>query len=145
MLDRTTAIALSLAAGLALTACERDDRNALRSDVKKLAQDARSATQNSAQNIEEHTKAAAEKTKESLSRVGDTAGQIVGDATITARVKAALVAEKNVRSTDIDVDTFQGKVILRGTVPDAEQIALAAEIARKVDGVKTVDNRLAVN
>jgi hyperosmotically inducible protein len=69
----------------------------------------------------------------------------VGDAAITARVKAALLAEKNVKSSAIDVDAFQGKVILRGTVPDREQAALAAKVAAAVEGVKTVDNRLGVH
>jgi hyperosmotically inducible protein len=78
-------------------------------------------------------------------KAADTAIQVAGDTAIAARVKAALVAEKNVKSTDVSVDAFQGRVILRGTVPDAEQIALAARVARAVDGVKSVDNRLVVN
>lgn len=145
MLDRTMALGLALAAGLTVAACERADQSALRSDAKKLAVDTRTAAQNTARKVEEETKEAAAQAKETLSRVGDTAGQIASDAALTARVKAALVADKNVMSRDIDVDTFQGRVILRGVVPDPEQVALAAAVARKVDGVKSVDNRLAVN
>ena len=135
MLDRPALIlGLALSATLALAACERTDRNALRSDAKKLAEDTGTAARNTARKLEVDAKKAA-----------DTAIQVAGDTAIAARVKAALVAEKNVKSTDVSVDAFQGRVILRGTVPDAEQIALAAQVARAVDGVKSVDNRMVVN
>ena len=109
-------------------------KSALRSDAKKLAEDSGTAARNAARSVEQGAKQAA-----------DTARQIAGDAAIAARVKTALLAAKNVKSADVSVDAFQGKVILRGTVPDAEQIALAAQVARAVDGVKSVDNRLVVN
>ena len=146
MLDRTARVlGLALGAGLALAACERTDQSALRSDTKKLAEDGRAAAQNTARKVEQETKEATAQAKESLARMGDTASQIAGDAALVARVKAALLAEKDVKSADIGVDAFQGRVILRGTVPDQEQIALAARVARTIDGVKSVDNRLAVN
>ncbi len=135
MLDRSTLIlGLALGASVALVACERTDKSALRSDAKKLAEDSGTAARNAARSVEQGAKQAA-----------DTARQIAGDAAIAARVKTALLAAKDVKSADVSVDAFQGKVILRGTVPDAEQIALAAQVARAVDGVKSVDNRLVVN
>ena len=88
---------------------------------------------------------AAGEAKQTLKRAGDTASQIAGDAAIAARVKAALVAEKDVKSTDIRVEAFQGRVILRGTVPDEAQISLAGDVARMADGARSVDNRLAVH
>ena len=72
------------------------------------------------------------------------AGQTIDDAGITTKVKAALIADKAIKSTDIDVDTEQGTVTLTGRVPDAAQVARAAEIARGVEGVKTVSNKLTV-
>jgi hyperosmotically inducible protein len=134
MIDRAIAAAL-VALGAALAAgCERSDRENLRSDAKKLVTDTRTAAQNTAADA-----------KESLGRAGETASQIAGDAALTARVKAALLAEKDVKSADIDVDAFQGKVILRGTVPDTGQIERATRVARAVEGVKAVDNRLAIH
>lgn len=142
MLVRTVRVlALTLAAGLGLGACDREDQRALRSDARKLAEDARTAVRDTARKVQQDTKLAAQ----SLRRHGETARQIAADATIAARVKAAVVAEKNVKSADIRVEAFQGRVMLRGTVPDEEQIALAARVARKVDGVQSVDNRLAVD
>ena len=49
------------------------------------------------------------------------------------------------KSRDIDVETFQGKVVLKGSVPDQTQAQLAMKVARSVDGVKSVENRITVN
>ena len=67
------------------------------------------------------------------------------DSAVTAKVKAALHAEKNVKSRDIDVETFQGKVMIKGVVPDRAQADLAAKVAAPVEGVKAVENRLTSN
>ena len=77
--------------------------------------------------------------------MGEAASQAVGDAAITAKVKAALLAEKDVKSRDIDIETFQGKVVLKGKVPDQAQSQLALKVAQSVDGVKSVENRITVN
>jgi hyperosmotically inducible protein len=71
-----------------------------------------------------------------------TVGQNIDDATITAKVKAALIAEKGISSADIDVDTSKGVVTLTGRVADSAQVERAAQVARGVDGVTTVQNRL---
>jgi hyperosmotically inducible periplasmic protein len=135
VLDRASLIlGLALGASLALSACERTDQSALHSEAEKLAEATGTAARNAARKLELDAKKAT-----------DTAIQVAGDTAIAARVKAALLAEKNVKSADVGVDAFQGRVILRGTVPDAEQIALAGQVARAVGGVKSVDNRLVVN
>jgi hyperosmotically inducible protein len=71
-----------------------------------------------------------------------TVGQNFDDATITAKVKAALIAEKGISSADIDVDTSKGVVTLTGRVADSAQVERAAQVAKGVDGVTTVQNRL---
>ena len=73
-----------------------------------------------------------------------TAGQVVDDAGITAKVKAALIADKDVNGMSINVDTSAGNVTLTGKVPDRSQVDLAIQIARGVEGVKSVDNKLSV-
>lgn len=83
--------------------------------------------------------------KAPVAPAGETAGQAAGDSAIIARVTAALLADKSIQSTDIHVDSFEGRVILRGVAPDQEQIAAAGRAARGVPGVKSVDNRLVVN
>jgi len=49
-----------------------------------------------------------------------------------------------VSSMDINVDTSDGKVTLRGTVPTKEARVKAEEAVSKVDGVKSVDNLLSL-
>ena len=75
---------------------------------------------------------------------GRTAGRNVDDATLTASVNAALVADKPSNFTRIDVDTTSGVVSLNGTVETAEQKARAEQLATRVDGVKRVINTLQV-
>ena len=72
------------------------------------------------------------------------AGRTIEDTSITTKVRAALIADKGIKSTDIDVDTEQGTVTLTGRVPDAAQVERAAQVARGVEGVKTVTNKLTV-
>jgi hyperosmotically inducible periplasmic protein len=76
------------------------------------------------------------------SDVDRSAGQTVDDATVTAKVKAALLAESGVAGTKINVDTFQGRVTLKGEVPSKNMADRAVQVARGIEGVKDVDNRL---
>jgi hyperosmotically inducible periplasmic protein len=69
----------------------------------------------------------------------------VEDTTVTAKVKAALLATDGIQATDISVETRQGVVILTGKVADASQARRAVEIAQSIEGVRTVDNRLSVS
>ena len=75
---------------------------------------------------------------------GRTAGENVDDATITTTVKARLAQDKLGSLTRVDVDTTNGVVALNGTVETAEQRARAEQLARRVDGVKRVQNNLQV-
>ncbi len=64
----------------------------------------------------------------------------------TIDVKTAIIADKEIDSGAIDVDTFQDKklVVLRGSVPTAAQKAKAEQIARNHATGYTVQNQLAV-
>lgn len=70
------------------------------------------------------------------------AGKYLGDAWITAKVKALLVQEAKLKSFDVSVETLQGTVILSGSVDSSELAARAAQIAARVEGVKHVRNDL---
>lgn len=72
------------------------------------------------------------------------AGAVVDDAMITTKVKAALLADGGLKDIMIDVDTSKGDVTLSGAVSSQAQIDKALEIARGVEGVKNVDNKLTV-
>ena len=78
------------------------------------------------------------------SLTGKTAGENIDDATITASVKAKLVADKPANLTRVDVDTNNATVYLNGVVDSAEQKARAEQLAWQAKGVKSVVNNLQV-
>lgn len=73
-----------------------------------------------------------------------TAGQAVDDATIGTRLKAALAADPELSAMKINVDTLQGNVKLKGSVKSMKEWRKAGELARSIDGVKSVDNQLVI-
>jgi hypothetical protein len=66
------------------------------------------------------------------------------DAALTARVKAALGAERAIRTTSIAVETYEGQVQLSGFVPAADMASRAGRVTAGVDGVRFVHNNLLV-
>lgn len=72
-----------------------------------------------------------------------TAGQTVDDATLTGRVKSALINDPVVKAMDINVDTYRGVVQLTGFVDNRQQVERAEEIARSFE-VQDVKNNLVV-
>ena len=69
-------------------------------------------------------------------------GEIIDDAALTTKVKAALLAEKDVNSFDIKVKSYRGNVQLSGFVDSQWQIDKAEAVVDAVDGVDTVTNDL---
>ncbi len=74
----------------------------------------------------------------------DTAGQYMGDAAITTKVKAAFAEDKWVKGRNIGVRTDHGVVDLTGTVNSKDESNRATELATKVKSVKAVHNNLAI-
>jgi osmotically-inducible protein OsmY len=70
----------------------------------------------------------------------ESTGEYVDDATITSKVKAAFVPDKQVSALDIHVTTYRGVVQLSGFADNPEEIQRATELARNVKGVKAVKN-----
>ncbi len=71
-------------------------------------------------------------------------GRYIDDKVITARVKAALVEDPGVKALQIKVETYEGVVQLSGFVDNPDQITRAADIAKGIEGVKSVKNDLIV-
>ena len=72
------------------------------------------------------------------------AGNAAQDASISATVQSQFALDSELRSSGINVDTFQGRVALKGVAPNAPARERAAQIAAAVDGVRSIDNRLDV-
>ena len=79
-----------------------------------------------------------------LTACGKTVGDTIDDATITTRVKTALLNDPEVGGLRIDVDTFKGVVTLSGRVKTKNEEAKAIALARKIDGVTDVKSTLQV-
>lgn len=71
-------------------------------------------------------------------------GQEITDATITAKVKAALIGDSVVKARDIDVDTIDGVVTLTGIVASDSEKRQAETLARGCEGVRAVRNQIEV-
>ena len=63
-------------------------------------------------------------------------GTDIDDSTITTKVKSALLADADVKSFDIKVETRKGEVQLSGFVDNQAQIDRAIAVAKGVEGVK---------
>jgi len=72
-------------------------------------------------------------------------GEQVDDAALLTSVKSALVANKVTDAGEINVDVNRGTVKLAGFVDTEKEKAAAGEVARKVNGVQTVQNDIAVH
>jgi hyperosmotically inducible protein len=71
-------------------------------------------------------------------------GTAIDDSGITMRVRSALVADPDVKSLDVTVETRKGEVQLSGFVDSQAQIDRAVDIARRIQGVSAVQNKLAL-
>lgn len=72
------------------------------------------------------------------------AGTVVDDATITTRVKSALIADARTKAYKVEVKTYKGVVSLGGFVASDAEKQLAESLAQNVDGVVKVQNGLMV-
>jgi len=122
-------ISAAAVAMLALSACnKRDDQTVGQTVDKGVA----SAT------------AEVKDAKEAIKDAAANVGVAAADATITTKINAALVADDQLKALKINVDTKDGKVVLTGAAPDAASRDRATTLAKAVDGVVDVDNRLTV-
>jgi len=71
-------------------------------------------------------------------------GTEIDDSVLTTTIKAALLAQDDVKSFDLKVETRKGDVLLSGFVDNQSQVDHAVTTVRGVAGVHSVDNRLAL-
>ena len=160
------ALWLVLAGGLMMmTACDNDGREAVETERdaegRTIHIDGNEVEDNLEQAGEQLERAGdevargAEQLAEGAEQVGEAlergakrveaeVGPVLDDAAITARVKAKLIADPEINSFHIDVDTVDGRVALNGKVSSAEQRAEAEDLARGTQGVRQVVNLIQV-
>lgn len=101
---------------------------------------------NHVRDVENHLKVGGEPATLSA-KAGETmhaAGQKISDGWVTTKVKSALLYNRLVDGTDIDVDTDNGVVTLRGKVDSDAERDTAVSVARSIKGVKSVQTKLQV-
>lgn len=75
---------------------------------------------------------------------GTSIGTKIDDTVITTKVKAALYDDEQVRGTAVQVQTVDGVVQLSGFVATQAEANRAAQIARGVDNVRSVQNKMTI-
>jgi len=130
--NRTVAAAIAAALALGVAAC---DKNGPQSAPEKFGQNVQPG---------EGPVSTIERTADAAERNADQSGKALDDAAVTAKVKSALTAEPNLKSTTINVDTMAGVVTLKGTTDSQDTRQKAEQIATTVEGVRSVRNELVV-
>jgi len=74
----------------------------------------------------------------------ESTGEYVDDAAITTKVKTKILQDPNLKVLQINVETFKGVVQLSGFVNSSEAADRAVQVARGVEGVERVENKMTV-
>lgn len=71
-------------------------------------------------------------------------GGYLDDTVITTKVKSELLNTKDLKSTEINVETFKGRVQLSGFVSSSAAANRAVQVTRTVKGVTAVTNNMQI-
>ena len=71
-------------------------------------------------------------------------GQYTDDKMLVGKVKSALISDKTADADEINVEVYKGVVQLNGFVDNEKEKAQAEAVAKAVEGVKSVENNLAI-
>jgi hyperosmotically inducible periplasmic protein len=147
-----TALALAPACSNTAEGVKQDSRENAEK-ARQQAQEVKEASQDAAEKIGEKAKEVGGEVAAGAKEVGETVkeaakemGSEVGATKQTVDVKAALMVDKSIDASHIDVDTDAATrtVTLKGTVPTAAQKAAAEKVAREKAEGYSVRNLLTV-
>jgi hyperosmotically inducible periplasmic protein len=138
-LTHTAAISSLLIAAALLSACGKTETT-----LGQKVDGAVASTERAASAVKEEVKVAATEVKAAASSTTSSMSASSRDGVITTKVNAELVKDKSLSALKIDVDTTDGRVALSGSAPSDTARTRATELARAVEGVKDVDNRLVI-
>jgi hyperosmotically inducible protein len=96
------------------------------------------------ESMSQKTQNAADSTESKIDSSMKKVDGFMDDSAITAKAKAALVDDETIKSTDISVETQKGVVTLSGFVSSQDQAEKAVALVKKVEGVKSVSDKLHV-
>lgn len=108
------------------------------------AHEAKVKTEDAAHDAKVKTEEYGHDAKVNTEKAADKTGEVITDAAITTAVKTKFLAEPGVSGLNINVDTTNGVVTLKGTVKTKAEADKAMMIARQSKGVKGVVNDLKI-
>jgi len=97
---------------------------------------------NSSETVGQKMDRATDKVAATTGNAANKAADAMDDAALTAKVKAAIIAEPGLRSLEIGVDTKDSVVTLSGSVTSPPMKERAKELAANVTGVRSVVDNL---
>lgn len=74
----------------------------------------------------------------------ESAGRYIDDATITTKVKEAILTDSKLKVLQVQVDTTHGVVVLSGAVETEAQEHEAVKIANQIEGVVSVTDNMSI-
>jgi osmotically-inducible protein OsmY len=80
----------------------------------------------------------------SLETRGETTGEKIDDASITAQVKGSLLSHRSTSMLSTKVSTTDGVVTVSGTAKNEAEKALVTKLATDINGVQSVVNNMTI-
>jgi len=147
---KSLGVAILVGATMAASACEREAEEA-KSEVGAALDSAKEGadvvvdeTREAADKTADATRNIAEKTVDKTKAIASATGEAITDGWITTRIHGRFVDETLLKGSDIDVDTQDHVVTLKGTVTSDAAKGRATAVARNTEGVDQVINQLVV-
>ena len=123
-----------------MAAATKGTAGTIKDKTKEGAEKTKEGAEKVAEKTKEGASKVADKTKEGLSKTGE----VITDGWITTRVHSKFVGEDLLKDSDINVDTNDHVVTLKGTVMSAAGRARAVQQAKEVEGVHKVVDLLTI-
>ena len=129
------------AAAAVLAGCQRaeDNKTAGQKVDAAVAQ-----TERKAEELGADARKAGKDVSQAVGKATDAVANTSRDVAITAAIKGKLATDDKLSALSINVDTADGRVVLRGTAPDTAARTHATQLAKAVDGVTDVSNELSI-
>ena len=77
-------------------------------------------------------------------RYTQSTGERIDDSADSSRVRKALSADTQYKYGDVEIKTFKGVVQMSGFVNSRDQKNRAGDLARRVEGIRSVENNITV-
>jgi hyperosmotically inducible protein len=118
------------------------DEDAAVSESREAAGEAGAAVGTAGRTAAERGREAGAEIGERAGEAAETARRALADGSLTAKIKAKMGLDDTVKALNLDVDTVNGVVTVKGVVRSEAERERALQLARETDGVKQVVDQL---